>query len=275
MNSQRWPPAEISGSRSTTTFLFKCRRTEKLRREAKPTARSASRCGSASIGCIRSRRSRPDLSTTGSCASRRIFFSSSAPHLVAFALRPGRPARTGAHGSFASARRARRQPRLSLLADTGHPGCQRAVDLTLSILPGYGERSVTFYGNGATARCDFARDIYYRDEPSGYGLVADNLLTTLRVAGAIAVASVANCFKATLNTLRKSPAANPYGECIERSIRAFYREGRTRRPPERRLRRGGGRDLCGDRRATGIRARRECARRARSQALRCARRRCS
>lgn len=97
-----------------------------------------------------------------------------------------------------------------------------AVDLTLSVLPGYGDRSVTVHGQGATARCDFARNLYYRDEPSGYGLVTDNLVSTMRVARQLAVNSVGNFFKAVTNTLKKTPAANPYGECIERSIRAFY-----------------------------------------------------
>lgn len=96
------------------------------------------------------------------------------------------------------------------------------VDLNLSVLPGYGDRSVTVHGHGATAKCDFARDLYYRDEPSGYGLLTDNLITTLSVARQLAVNGVANFFKAVANTLKKAPAANPYGECIERSIRAFY-----------------------------------------------------
>ncbi|MDB5809267.1 MAG: hypothetical protein JWN94_1389 [Betaproteobacteria bacterium] len=97
-----------------------------------------------------------------------------------------------------------------------------AIDITLSILPGYGDRSVTVYGNAATARCDFARDFYYRDEPTRYGLLADNLLTTLRVAGEMTTHSVANFVKGAVNTLRKKPAANPYGDCIERCIRGFY-----------------------------------------------------
>lgn len=96
------------------------------------------------------------------------------------------------------------------------------VDLNLSVLPGYGDRSVTVHGHGATIKCDFARNLYYRDEPSGYGLVTDNLVTTLRVAGQLAVNGMANYFKAVVNTLKKAPAANPYGECIERSIKAFY-----------------------------------------------------
>lgn len=99
------------------------------------------------------------------------------------------------------------------------------VDLNLSVLPGYGDRSVTVHGHGATAKCDFARNLYYRDEPSGYGLVADNLMATLGIARQLVVNGVANFFKAVTNTMKKMPAANPYGECIERSIRAFYSAG--------------------------------------------------
>ena len=100
-----------------------------------------------------------------------------------------------------------------------------AVDLTLSVSPGYGDRSVTVYANGAVARCDFSRNIYTRDEPSGYGLVFDNLVTILNIARQLAVNGLGNFVKAISNTLGKKPAANPYGECIERSIRAFYQTG--------------------------------------------------
>ena len=105
------------------------------------------------------------------------------------------------------------------------------VDLNLSVLPGYGDRSVTVHGHGATVKCDFARNIYTRDEPSGYGLVTDNLVTTLRVAAQLAVNGMGNYFKAVVNTLKKAPAANPYGECIERSIKAFYSVDDTKPDP--------------------------------------------
>ena len=98
-----------------------------------------------------------------------------------------------------------------------------AIDLTLSVIPGYGERSVTVHAYAATAKCDYARNLYYRDEPSGYGLVTDNFVTTVTMACQLAANGIGNFLKAVINTLRKTPAANPYGECIERSIRAFYR----------------------------------------------------
>src|SRR3954471_20369878 len=106
-----------------------------------------------------------------------------------------------------------------LAADVGHPldlpGGNRvyrywrvlgdkdgtAVDLTLSILPGFGDRSVAVYAHGATARCDYGRDIYVRDEATRYDLLADNLLSTLRLAGQTAVMSCANFFKAAAGTL--------------------------------------------------------------------------
>ncbi len=107
-----------------------------------------------------------------------------------------------------------------------------AVDLTLSVLPGYGDRSVTVHAQAASARCDFARDLYYRDEPSGCGLVIDNFVTAVNVAHQLVTNSVGNLFKAVTNTLKKRPAANPYGECIERSIRAFY-NAETSQPDSR------------------------------------------
>ncbi len=107
------------------------------------------------------------------------------------------------------------------------------VDLTLSILPGFGDRSITVYAHGANARCDYGRNVYYRDEPTRYDSRTDDVLSMLRVAAQIAVMSCMNFFKATAGTLLKKPSANPYGECIERSIRAFYRPDTE--PPDERL----------------------------------------
>ncbi len=112
---------------------------------------------------------------------------------------------------------------------TGHT----AVDLTLSVLPGYGERSVTVHAYAATAKCDYARNLYFRDEPSGYGLVTDNFVTTVSMACQLAAKGIGNFLKAVTHTLTKTPAAHPYGECIERSIRAFYRAEGSQ--PESRL----------------------------------------
>lgn len=98
-----------------------------------------------------------------------------------------------------------------------------AVDLNLSVKPGFADRSISVRGHAATAKCDFDRDLYYRDEPSGHGLLFDNFFTARRVAKQIAANGMSNLFKSLVSTLKKAPGANPFGLSIENSVKAFYR----------------------------------------------------
>jgi nucleoside-diphosphate-sugar epimerase len=72
---------------------------------------------------------------------------------------------------------------------------------------------------------DYARNLYFREESSGRAAILDSLSHSLRLASHGLIAGTGNFLKAAANTFRKAPAANPYGESIERSIRAFYNEG--------------------------------------------------
>ncbi len=96
-------------------------------------------------------------------------------------------------------------------------------DLNLSVMPGYADRSIHVRGHAATATCLFDRDIYTRDEPSGAGILFDNFLTIKSVAWQMAVNGLSNLVKAVKNTLLKAPAANPFGDSIEKSVNCFYR----------------------------------------------------
>lgn len=106
-----------------------------------------------------------------------------------------------------------------------------AVDLNLSVLPGFTDRSITVRAHAATAKCDFDRDVYYKDEPSGSGMLFDNFYTGLAVAKQIAGNSAANLMKAIKGTLQRQPQANPFGESIARSVRAFYSTFETQLDP--------------------------------------------
>lgn len=97
-----------------------------------------------------------------------------------------------------------------------------AFDLNLSVVPGYTDRSIRIRGHAATATCLFDRDIYYRDEPSGAGILFDNFLTIKNVAKQIMFNGLGNLFKAIKASLQKAPSANPFGESIENSIVCFY-----------------------------------------------------
>jgi nucleoside-diphosphate-sugar epimerase len=103
----------------------------------------------------------------------------------------------------------------------GHCG-DTTFDLNLSVVPGYADRRVSVRGHAATATCLFDRDIYYRDEPSGAGILFDNFLTVGSIARQMGVNSLLNVAKAMKGTLQKSPNANPFGECINESIHTFY-----------------------------------------------------
>ncbi len=97
-----------------------------------------------------------------------------------------------------------------------------AVDFNLSITPGFTDRSVTVRGHAANARCDFDRDLYVRDEPSGNGILFDNFVTARSVARQLKENSLQNLIKSVSSTLKKRPSANPFGESIARSIQVFY-----------------------------------------------------
>lgn len=96
------------------------------------------------------------------------------------------------------------------------------IDLNMSVVPGYTDRSITVRGHAATAKCDFDRNIYYRDEPSGYGMLFDSFSTNMAVAKQLMGNSACNLVSAVKNTLKKSPEANPFGISIARSVKAFY-----------------------------------------------------
>lgn len=97
-----------------------------------------------------------------------------------------------------------------------------SVDLNMSVTPGYTDRSISVRGHAATAKCDFDRDIYYRDEPSGNGMLLDSFVTNVSVACQIGTNALKNLVKSVKHTLKKSPEANPFGISIARSIKAFY-----------------------------------------------------
>lgn len=99
-------------------------------------------------------------------------------------------------------------------------GC--GIDLNLSVLPGFSERSISVRGYAATASYDFERDIYCLVEPSGGGVHFDSLLSTESRAFQYARAGVVNFVRAFGGKLKKLPAADPYFESIERSVAAFY-----------------------------------------------------
>lgn len=98
---------------------------------------------------------------------------------------------------------------------------QTAVDLILSVVPGPADRSVLVRGHGALAKCYFDRDLYYSEEPLGYGL-SDNLLSALNVAWQLVANAGRNLLKSVTATLRMAPASDPFGASIACSLNRFY-----------------------------------------------------
>jgi nucleoside-diphosphate-sugar epimerase/predicted dehydrogenase len=99
---------------------------------------------------------------------------------------------------------------------------EASIDLNMSVTPGYTDRSIVVRGHAATAKCDFDRNIYFRDEPSGHGMLFDSYKTNLAVANQVRKNSFNNLINSVRNTLKKSPEANPFGISIARSIKVFY-----------------------------------------------------
>ena len=98
---------------------------------------------------------------------------------------------------------------------------QTAIDLILSVVPGPADRSVVVRGHGALAKCYFDRDLYYCEEPVGYGLF-DNFFTAADVGWQLGVNAGHNLLKSVMGTLRKTPASDPFGESVARSLDRFY-----------------------------------------------------
>jgi len=96
------------------------------------------------------------------------------------------------------------------------------IDLNMSVLPGYTDRSISVRGHAATAKCDFDRNVYYRDEPSGHGMLFDSFVTNASIAKQLALKSFSNLIGSVKSTLKKSPEANPFGISIARSVKVFY-----------------------------------------------------
>ena len=143
------------------------------------------------------------------------------PHLTAFMLDlAGAPSKVDTHVSkpidLPGGNRVYRKWHVHCLTSTG------TIDLNLSVSPGYNDKSITVRGHAATAKCDFGRNLYYIDEPSGSGILFDNFLTSLSVARQVAVSSVKNLTHSIKNTLKKSSESDPYGTSITRSVKAFY-----------------------------------------------------
>lgn len=96
-----------------------------------------------------------------------------------------------------------------------------AVDALLSVVPGPAERSIAVRAHGAIAKCHFDRNLYYREEPLGHGLL-DDFSSAASVAAQLAAGAARNLLRAAAGTLRGTPAADPFGESIARSVGRFY-----------------------------------------------------
>jgi nucleoside-diphosphate-sugar epimerase/predicted dehydrogenase len=105
------------------------------------------------------------------------------------------------------------------------------IDLNMSVTPGYTDRSLVVRGHAATAKCDFDRNVYFRDEPSGHGMLFDSYVSNAAVAKQLKSNSFDNLISSVKNTLKKSPEANPFGISIARSVKVFYETIHTQLDP--------------------------------------------
>lgn len=97
-----------------------------------------------------------------------------------------------------------------------------ALEVDLSLIPGFTDKSVSVRGSAGTGKYDFERDIYFRDVPSRYSLVWNNFVSARNVAKQIGKEARQNLMDNIVATMKKHPGANPFGLSIERAIHAFY-----------------------------------------------------
>lgn len=97
-----------------------------------------------------------------------------------------------------------------------------AVDLNMSLVPGYNDMSVAVRGSSGTGKFDFGRDLYFQDMPTRHSMVWDYYFSARNTGKQIIQRSRKNLMNNVINTLKKSPAATPFGLSIGRSVEAFY-----------------------------------------------------
>lgn len=97
-----------------------------------------------------------------------------------------------------------------------------ALDLNMSLVPGYNDMSVAVRGSSGTGKFDFGRDLYFQDMPTRHSMVWDYYFSARNTGKQIIQRSRKNLINNVINTLKKSPASTPFGLSIGRSVETFY-----------------------------------------------------
>jgi predicted dehydrogenase/nucleoside-diphosphate-sugar epimerase len=97
-----------------------------------------------------------------------------------------------------------------------------SVSLNLSVVPGQPDRSVHVRGTAATARLDFERDHYWREQVRSNSAIFDQLHTARASAHALGAQGWRNVRRYVGAILSRSPHESAFQDSMSRSIAAFY-----------------------------------------------------
>lgn len=106
----------------------------------------------------------------------------------------------------------------------GHAG-RTAVSITLSLTPGYADRSLRVRASAAAAQVDFGRDFGWVDTTQDFNPLIESFSAARALAAPAGKGAWRDRVRRTALALRKRPWANPFEDSIHRSIAAFYEGG--------------------------------------------------
>jgi predicted dehydrogenase/nucleoside-diphosphate-sugar epimerase len=97
-----------------------------------------------------------------------------------------------------------------------------AVSLVFSFAQGFTEHAIQVRGSLASATADFERNTYVVHQHTPFGYDLDRSARVAREARALKRQAHGNLRAVALAKVTKSPAGNPFGESIARSLASFY-----------------------------------------------------
>ena len=98
-----------------------------------------------------------------------------------------------------------------------------SVNINLSVLPGFNDRSIKLRGHGGIAQIDMDRDTYTFLHEPGYGMTLNNFLINGSNAIQLLGSGLSNLCKSIKCTLAKTTGENPFSDSIQKSIDCFYK----------------------------------------------------
>ncbi len=98
-----------------------------------------------------------------------------------------------------------------------------AVDVVISLGPGFVEHQVHVRGTQGAATADLDRNVYVRHQNTGLGHDLNRFARVRNEGRAVTSQAWRNLRRMVVGKLTRSPIGNPFAMCLSRSLSAFYR----------------------------------------------------